>query len=69
MEGEPPATGTKVRNHDKNAGEVTSAARVPFPNGERSLALGYAHREIAVPGTTVQIGEQSATVRTLPFSE
>lgn len=68
VEGEPPAPGTKVRNNDKNAGEVTSAARVPFPNGERSLALGYAHREIAVPGTTVQIGEQTATVQTLPFS-
>lgn len=69
VEGKPPAPGTKVRNNDKNAGEVTSAARVPFPNGERSLALGYAHREIAVPGTTVQIGEQTAVVRALPFSE
>jgi folate-binding protein YgfZ len=69
VEGEPPPPGTKVRVNDKNAGEMTSAARVPFPSGERTLALGYAHREIAVPGTTVQIGEQSATVVTLPFHE
>ena len=48
-------------------GEITSAARVPFPSGERTLALGYVRREVAAPGTTVQIGEQSATVQTLPF--
>ncbi len=67
VEGEPPQPGTKVRVNDKNAGEMTSAARIPFPSGERTLALGYAHPEIAVPGTKVQIGEQSATVQTLPF--
>jgi folate-binding protein YgfZ len=67
VEGEPPQPGTKVRVNEKNAGEMTSAARVPFPSGERTLALGYAHREIAVPGTRVQIGEQNATVCALPF--
>ena len=67
VEGEPPPPGTKVRVDDKNAGEMTSAARVPFPSGERTLALGYAHREIANPGTVVQIGIQNATVQTLPF--
>jgi len=67
VEGEPPPSGTKVRVKDKNAGEMTSAARVPFPGGERTLALGYAHKEIAVPGTAVQIGDQTATVQALPF--
>ena len=67
VEGEPPAPGTKVQVNGKNAGEMTSAARVPFPGGDRTLALGYAHREIAVPGTAVQIGEQNATVAALPF--
>jgi len=67
VEGEPPPPGTKVRVNDKNAGEMTSAARVPFPSGERTLALGYAHREIAGPGTRVQIGDQNATVAALPF--
>jgi folate-binding protein YgfZ len=66
---EPPAPGTKVRANDKDVGEITSAARIPFPGGERTLALGYARREAAPPGGAVQIGEQSATVRTLPFSE
>jgi folate-binding protein YgfZ len=67
VEGGPPPPGTKVRVNDKNAGEMTSAARVPFPSGERTLALGYAHREIANPGTVVQIGSQNATVQSLPF--
>ena len=64
-----PAPGTKVRANDKDVGEITSAARIPFPNGERTLALGYARREVALPGATVLIGEQSATIQTLPFSE
>ncbi|MFI5115562.1 MAG: YgfZ/GcvT domain-containing protein [Terriglobales bacterium] len=67
--GQLPAPGTKVRANDKDVGEITSAARIPFPSGERTLALGYARREAAPPGATVQIGEQSAVVRTLPFNE
>jgi folate-binding protein YgfZ len=66
---EPPASGTKVRANDKDVGEITSAARIPFPSGERTLALGYVRREAAPPGATVQIGEHSAAVQTLPFSE
>jgi folate-binding protein YgfZ len=67
LQGEPPQPGTKVRANDKDVGEITSAARVPFPNGEQTLALGYLRREAAAPGTTVQIGEQNATVQPLPF--
>jgi hypothetical protein len=48
-------------------GEITSAARVPFPGGDRTLALGYLRREVATAGATVQVGEHSATVKTLPF--
>ncbi|HEY5177834.1 MAG TPA: folate-binding protein [Terriglobales bacterium] len=65
----PPARGTKVRVNDKDVGEITSAARIPFPSGERTLALGYVRREAGPPGATVQIGEQRATVQTIPFSE
>jgi aminomethyltransferase len=64
-----PAPGSKVRANDKDVGEITSAARIPFPSGERTLALGYARREVATPGAKVQIGEQSAIIQTLPFSE
>jgi folate-binding protein YgfZ len=64
-----PLAGTKIRAGDKDIGEITSAARVPFPTGKRTLALGYVRREAAVSGTSVQIGSQTASVRTLPFRE
>ena len=69
VDGDPPPPGTKVRAGDKDVGEITSAARVPFPSGERTLALGYLRREAGAPGTTVQVGEQTGTVATLPFGE
>jgi aminomethyltransferase len=69
VQGDPPPPGTKVRANDKDVGETTSAARVPFPSGERTLALGYLRRELAAPGTPVEIGGQSATVQTLPFGD
>jgi glycine cleavage system aminomethyltransferase T len=62
-----PQPGAKVRVDDKEIGEITSAARVPFPGGERTLALGYLRREVAAAGTTVLVGEQNATVQNLPF--
>jgi folate-binding protein YgfZ len=64
VEGEPPQPGTKVRANEKDMGEITSATRLP--NGH-IVAVGYLRREIAGPGTAVQIGEQSATVHNLPF--
>ena len=67
VEGEPPQQGTKVQSDGKNIGEITSAARVPFPSGERTVALGYLRREFEAPGTAVQIGEQQATVQSIPF--
>ena len=69
VQGEPPQAGAKVRANDKEMGEITSAARIPFPGGERTLALGYLRREVAAPGTTVDIDGRSATVQALPFRE
>jgi len=67
VEGEPPQPGTKVQADGKNIGEITSAARVPFPSGVLTVALGYLRREFEAPGTAVQIGEQKATVQSIPF--
>ena len=67
MEGPPPPSQTKVQSDGRNIGEITSSARAPFPNGERTVALGYLRREFEAPGTAVQIGEQKATVRSIPF--
>jgi folate-binding protein YgfZ len=67
VEGEPPQPGTKIKDGEKNIGEVTSAARVPFQSGERTLALGYLRREFEASGTAVQVGEQKATVHPIAF--
>ena len=67
VEGDAPTAGEKIIADEKQVGEITSAARVPFPAGDRTLALGYIRREFAEPGTKVTLGERAATVRALPF--
>jgi folate-binding protein YgfZ len=67
VEGDPPQSGTKVQADSKNIGEITSSARVPFPSGERTLALGYLRREFEAAGTAVMVGAQKATVQSIPF--
>ena len=67
VEGEPPQSGTKIVADGKEVGEITSAARMPFAEGERTLALGYLRREAATPGAAVQVGERRAAVHALPF--
>ncbi len=62
-----PAAGEKIVAEDKQVGEVTSAARVPFPTADRTLGLGYIRREFADPGTEVKVGEQRAVLKALPF--
>ena len=67
FEGEPPQTGTKIKDGERNIGEITSAARIPFPSSERTVALGYLRREFEKPGTVVHVGEQTAVVQAIPF--
>ena len=67
VQGNPPAAGTRVRAGDTECGEITSSGRILLTEGDRVLALGYLRREAAIPGSTVQVGESSATVRPLPF--
>ncbi len=67
LQGDAPAEGEKILCGEKEAGEITSAARVPFPAGERTLALGYIRREFAGPGAEVKIRDQAAVVKALPF--
>jgi folate-binding protein YgfZ len=68
LEGDVPQAGTKITEGDRNIGEITSGARIPFPGGERTVALGYLRRESAEPGTTVHLGDHIATVQVIPFS-
>lgn len=69
VQGDVPAAGDKVMADGKQVGEITSAARVPFPAGERTCAVGYIRREFAEPGTELKLGEQQAVVSALPFKE
>jgi folate-binding protein YgfZ len=64
IQGAPPQPGSKVRANDKDMGEVTSLTRLP---DGRAIAIGYLRKEVSTPGTTVQIGEHDATVKSLPF--
>src|ERR1700733_1035838 len=59
--------GTKISSGEKEVGEITSAAVLPTPAGERTVALGYIRREVGVPGREVTIGTVKARVIQLPL--
>ncbi len=67
VEGPLPAPGTRVLANGKDFGEVTSAAVLPLPNRERTVALGYIRRQVGLPGKEVTVGEAKARVVELPF--
>jgi len=66
------AAGAKIVAGEKEAGEVTSVARLSSMHTEigsdaKMLALGYIRREAGTPGREVSIAGESATVSQLPF--
>jgi folate-binding protein YgfZ len=61
--------GEKIVVAEKEVGEVTSAARLRFASGEKTVALGYIRREVGAPGREVSIGTSKATVIQLPVEE
>lgn len=65
VQGEPPAASAQVIAEGKQVGEITSSARIPFPAGERTLALGYVRREFAEPGTKLKVADADAVVRAM----
>jgi len=69
VQGPLPAVGTKIQTDGRDTGEITSAASLPVTNGERSVALGYIRREVAIPGKQFQLGNTQLSVAVLPFSE
>jgi folate-binding protein YgfZ len=42
-----PEPGAKILADEKEVGEITSSAILPFPSGDRPVALGYLRREAA----------------------
>jgi len=69
VQGGVPAPGTKIQVDGKDAGEITSAASLPWASGDRRVALGYIRREVATPGKLLDAGGTKATVAHLPFTE
>ena len=61
-----PAPGARIQAEGKDVGEITSAASLPLPGGEREVAIGYIRREFA-PGKRVQAADTRLTVTNLPF--
>jgi folate-binding protein YgfZ len=62
-----PEPGAKVVANGKEVGEITSAAVLPFPEGERRVALGYIRREAAEGGAVISAGANTGVVAKLPF--
>lgn len=63
VEGALSALGTKIQHDGKDIGEITSAAALPFADGERSIALGYIRREFARPGQVFVAGESKIKLK------
>jgi folate-binding protein YgfZ len=61
--------GMKIVAGDKEVGEITSATSVLMDAAEKTIALGYIRREVAVPGREVLIGSTKAMVVQLPLAE
>lgn len=64
--GQIPPRGERVGSGERQIGSVTSSTWSPAL--ARPIALGYVHRDFAVPGTAVEVGEQKAVVAALPFT-
>jgi len=67
FEGELPAPRTELFSGERRVGWVTSAVRSPRFG---PIGLGYAHRDVAEPGTELTLagGRGTARVEALPFS-
>jgi folate-binding protein YgfZ len=66
---QPIAAGTKIVAGEKEVGEITSAASLQLPTGNKAVALGYIRREVGTPGREVTIGTLKATVVQLPVAD
>jgi folate-binding protein YgfZ len=66
---EPIPAGTKVVAGEKEVGEITSAASLQLPTGNKIVALGYIRREVGVPGREVTLGTLKASVAQLPVTD
>jgi folate-binding protein YgfZ len=66
VEGPLPEGGMKIVADDKEVGEITSAATLPLPSGDRGVALGYLRREAS--GKSLLAGAAKLSVASLPIA-
>ncbi|MGA9529946.1 MAG: folate-binding protein [Terriglobales bacterium] len=64
LEGALPAPGTKIQAGEKDAGEITSRASLPLPDGDRAIALGYLRREAL--GKDLRVGTAALRPAAVP---
>jgi folate-binding protein YgfZ len=69
IDGRLPIPNTKIQVDGKEVGEITSAAALPLPDGERKVALGYVRREFGAPGRELVAGESRVRIAGLPFKD
>jgi folate-binding protein YgfZ len=65
VDGALPDAGAKITADEKEVGEITSSATLPFVTGERAVALGYLRREAA--GKDLLAGAAKLKPMTLPI--
>lgn len=58
--------GSKIVAGEREAGEITSVARIRTGGTDKTVAVGYIRREVAMPGREVLIGGVRAHVIQLP---
>ncbi len=66
VEGALPEPGSKLSANDKEVGEITSSAILPFSAGDRPVALGYLRREAA--GKDLRTGNAKLKLAQLPIT-
>jgi folate-binding protein YgfZ len=65
--GEMPALG-KYESEGRALAEITSVARIPTPEGEKKIGLGYIRREAAAAGAAITLDGLNARIVELPFT-
>ncbi len=58
----------KLESEGRTLAEITTAVRVPTPDGEKFLGLGYVRREALTPGSELDFHGVRARIADLPFN-
>ncbi len=68
LSGPAPAPGTPLQADGKDVGLITSVVKIPTPDGERAIALGFLRKEHVAEGAAFDAAGATARPVSLPFS-